>query len=296
VSKFGADKLMSLLSGPTSPAFPKISVANAVTIYLDALARNGVSIRHVRSTRSHLRQFSATFTGHLTDINALELDSYLRGTSYSMKTRQNHRITLVTLFNFAKRKCWLSSATPHAAEMTENPKVPTSDPQVFTPEEMLKLLRAAHSEPMCSYLVIAGFAGVRRAEIERMHWSDWNREHNSLVLPTAITKTSRRRICNLEPNVAAWLTKLSERWKPEDRICPISVGNQIGLTAKAAGVRWQTNALRHSYVSYHLELHKNAGSTAKNAGHNVHVLEQNYLQLVPFSAAQAWFNLSPSDL
>lgn len=297
LAKFGADRLMSILAESVSPASgPKISVANAISIFLDALGRNGASLRHLRSTRSHLKRFGATFTGYLTDMNALDLDGYLQGVSYNQKTRLNHRVTIVSLFNFAKRKCWLSGTIPHAAELTERPKVPVSDPQVFTPDEMLKLLRAAHSEPLSSYLVIAGFAGVRRAEIERMHWSDWQPENNSLVLPTAITKTSRRRIVNLEPNVGAWLTKLSERWNPEDRICPISIGNQILRTSKAAGVQWRDNALRHSYVSYHLELHKNASLTSKNAGHDVRTLETAYLQLVPFAAAKAWFNLSPADL
>mgnify|MGYP003330303369 FL=1 len=160
---------------------------------------------------------------------------------------------------------------------------------------MIRLLAAA--DPITqAYLVICGFAGVRRSEAERMTWGAISIENKSLILSCQITKTSRRRVCALEPNAVEWLTPMVEGKNPQERICGGPIRARLDNTVRSAKVEWKQNALRHSYVSYHLELFGNAPMTAKNAGHDVAVLEQHYLQLVHKSTAAEWFNIRPSSI
>jgi hypothetical protein len=55
--------------------------------------------------------------------------------------------------------------------------------------------------------------------------------------------------------------------------------------------------LRHSFVSYHLELHKGIRQTAKQAGHSIRVEESTYEETVedPDSALH-WFSIQPPEV
>ena len=46
------------------------------------------------------------------------------------------------------------------------------------------------------------------------------------------------------------------------------LGQPYIRTASAKGVPWPANAPRHSFCSYHLGRHENAGKTALEAGHS----------------------------
>jgi integrase len=57
---------------------------------------------------------------------------------------------------------------------------------------------------------------------------------------------------------------------------------------------WPTNALRHSFASYHLAHHKNAASTAAELGHTSPVmLYRHYREVVLPDAAAAWWQVVP---
>jgi integrase len=68
-------------------------------------------------------------------------------------------------------------------------------------------------------------------------------------------------------------------------------------TAKASGIAWPSNVLRHSFASYHLAKFKNAGQTAAELGHaGAAMLYQHYRELVtPEAAAQWWQIMPPAD-
>jgi hypothetical protein len=64
-------------------------------------------------------------------------------------------------------------------------------------------------------------------------------------------------------------------------------------TAKAAGVEWKSNALRHSYASYRFAQTGDAGRVAGELGNSAPVVHAHYRELVKPSDAQAWFAVKP---
>ena len=74
--------------------------------------------------------------------------------------------------------------------------------QIYTPDEVEKLLKAASPE-FLPVLALGAFAGLRTAEIQRLDWSDINGEYVHVAKHKAKTRTQR--FVPLQRNLAAWL-------------------------------------------------------------------------------------------
>lgn len=229
----------------------------------------------------------------IASITARMLDEYLVKTFPNPKTRVNHRGGICSLFAFAQRKNFLPPGTSEAKK-TERPSTKIVEPCVVSSRDMKKLLNECTDKNLVAFLAIGGFAGCRAAEIIRMKWKHIHED--SIVLSPEITKTNRRRIAEIPENLAKWLAPL--RGKPEDFVTYPStpkVYEKAAALFKKVGVPREQNALRHTFVSCHLEKHCDPPRTAKSAGHSLAVLEQNYLKLVSKIDAETWFNIFPPD-
>jgi len=85
-------------------------------------------------------------------------------------------------------------------------------------------------------MAIGAFAGIRSAEIQRLHWDDikWDRGHIEIAGKKA--KTAARRLVPLTDNLKAWLAP----WRAETgKIISISdysgTLNDTGMKAKIPG-------------------------------------------------------------
>ena len=56
---------------------------------------------------------------------------------------------------------------------------------------------------------------------------------------------------------------------------------------------WPQNAPRHSFCSYHLAMHQNAGKTALEAGHSEQMLFAHYREIVTREDAAAFWGIRP---
>jgi ADP-ribosylglycohydrolase len=115
-----------------------------------------------------------------------------------------------------------------------------------------------------------------------------------IVVDTSISKTSARRIVPILTNLAEWLRPLAQT---SGRISRHTHEHRLAWSfckiAAAAGVTWQRNALRHSFVSYRLAQVRNAPQVALEAGHTVTVLHRSYAELTTAAQAAQWFAVMP---
>lgn len=179
-------------------------------------------------------------------------------------------------------------------------------------------------------LVLVMFGGTRRSEAACIDWGHVNFKKNHIRIPADISKTGRVRIIPLLGNLLNWLKFL----KQKNADCPVETNvpersvmpkplqrlryrqKQYRESFKKRGVPIPAiakyyededdsnsrrdvthNILRHSFVSYHLELHKNVHQTAKQAGHSIRVEESTYEETVedPDSALH-WFSIQPPEV
>jgi hypothetical protein len=65
--------------------------------------------------------------------------------------------------------------------------------------------------------------------------------------------------------------------------------------AKAAGVKWKLNALRHSFASYRLAAIKNAAEVSLEMGNSPAIVFKHYRELVKPAEAVKWFAVAPEQ-
>jgi integrase len=251
---------------------------------------DGASKRYLEDLRSRLNRFAREFDGQLVaTITSAQIDNWLRALQVSPISRNNFRRVLVVMFNHAMR---CSYATSNPAENTAKAKVVDQIPGILTITQTARLLEAASPE-LLPYVTIGAFAGLRRAELERLDWSDVQFDSDLIEVTAEKAKTARRRFVKMQPNLRDWL--LPTR-KLRGKVTPSDFRKLFNAARTAAGIaEWPDNALRHSFASYHLAHFKDVAALALEMGHtDGGMIFEHYRQLVKPKEAERYWNIRPA--
>jgi site-specific recombinase XerD len=193
------------------------------------------------------------------------------------------------LFNHAIARGY---ATSNPAENTAKAKVVDSPPGILTVQQTARLLEAASPE-LLPYVAIGAFAGLRRAELERLDWSDVHFDADLIEVTAQKSKTARRRFVRMQPNLCEWLVPAR---KHSGKVTPDNFPKRLDAARTAAGItEWPDNALRHSFASYHLAHFKDAAALALEMGHtDSGIIFNHYRQLVRPKDAERYWNIRPT--
>jgi integrase len=265
---------------------------NAVELVKELVAakeRDGLSVRHVSDLRSRLNIFAKKFDGKpVATITSAAIDDWLRSLPVSPVTRNHYRRVVILAFNFAVKRRY---ATDNPAAITAEAKEPKTKPGILTVEQATALLVNASPE-IVPYIAIGLFAGVRRAEIERLDWSEIDFDGGHIEVTAEKSKSNiANRFITIQPNLREWLLphrKLRGNVTPQNTFEFWQAFNQARA---AAGItEWPDNALRHSFASYHVAHFKDAKALALEMGHrDSGILFNHYRALVkPKEAARFW--------
>ena len=99
-----------------------------------------------------------------------QIDEWLRKLGGAPRSRNTVHTSIRTFFSWAKSRSYLPKNEITEAEVVAKVKVGDTDTEIFTPEQMVKILSFATGE-MIPFIVLGGFAGLRAAEIVRLDWS-----------------------------------------------------------------------------------------------------------------------------
>ena len=250
-----------------------------------AKAKDGAGKRHLEDMKSRLAAFSADFGARsVSSVTTAELDDWLRALPGGGVDRNNFRKVVRLAFSFAVARGYCPS---NPVTATARAKVADKPPGILTVEEATALLTHADAA-IRPYLAIGLFAGLRRAELERLDWKEVDLAASHIEVTASKAKTARRRLVTIEPNLAAWLAPTTAANGP---VTPANLRKRLYAVREAAGLReWPENGLRHSFGSYHVAAFGSAAKTALEMGHvNAGMLFSNYRELVkPKEAARYW--------
>jgi integrase len=279
------------------------SVTEAVAAYLDTKRQAGKSPRHLQDLDSRLGRFAKDFACRMADLHLGVVTDWLNGLrEVGPRSRRNYRAALVGLVEFSERKGWLAKGDVDFSEL-EREAEPMTEVTVFTPDELRTLL--AHCRRgMKPFILLGAHCGIRHAELARMNWGqvhlteeDEHFPHGWVEVKAAQSKNASklrsraRRLIPVTPQLQAAL--LAMRTKSDDPVCPYkNPSNQLTKLARQSGVRWQNNALRHSYASYRLALIRDSARVADELGNSASMVFQHYRALVTPKAAQEWFTVT----
>ena len=251
--------------------------------------KGGASELYIRDLRIRLGRLATAFQCPIASLTRPDIEAHLNSLKVTPRTIHNHRTTIGTMLNFAVDQGYLPAGHPILGRATRCFKGQTK-PEVFTPEEMEKLLKTAKPE-LVPALAIAGFAGVRAAEIKRLQWEDLKLDRGFIEISAAISKLKIRRRVPITANLRQWLLPYA---KPSGKVVNYAnLGNAWLKLAKHAEIKWKRNGLRHSWISYRVAQSKDVPQVALEAGNSARIIFTNYLEFVDEAEATKWFAIVP---
>ncbi len=260
-------------------------IGSLVKELLEVKKRDGASQRYLSDLKSRLGQFAEDFNQTLVaEITATQVDQWLRSLQVSPITRNNFRRVLIVAFNFAVDRGY---STVNPATKSAKAKEVEKVTGILTVQQTMALLNAASTD-LVPYVALAAFGGLRRAELERLDWSEIDFQTDLIQITAAKAKSARRRFVKIRPNLKEWLTP---RRRSHGPVTPNTYGELFNAARKAAGIGdWPANALRHSFASYHLGHFNDAAALALELGHtNSNLVFKHYREIVkPVDAALYW--------
>src|SRR6202035_3608622 len=144
-------------------------VAEVVREIIAAKKADGLSMRHVQTLRSHLNRFAAHFQMPIGTVLVNQMDDWLRRLSCGARARNNIRLSIITLFRYAKRHGYLSKMVPTEAESVSKARDRGGKIDIFSPEQLAELLQDGNDEARL-WLALGAFTGMRHEELLRLQW------------------------------------------------------------------------------------------------------------------------------
>lgn len=251
---------------------------------------DGASTDYLNDLRLRLGAFSRAFEGRvIASITAKDVSTWLRGLSVGAVSRNTMRSRLSTLFSFARRQGY-TQVNP--IPDVERAKERGGEIGILTVDQTSTLLKNASKETI-PYWAIGAFAGLRTAEIERLDWREVDFDAGLIEVKASKAKTATRRLVTIQPNLAAWLVPYKEKKGP---VCPVGLRHKLLEDRERAELRkeWPSNALRHSFGSYHLAQFKDAAALALQMGNSPAMIFRHYRELVRPADAEKYWSLIPT--
>ena len=264
----------------------RVSLREMVERYVESRRRIGVSKVWIETIEGKTRFLLKRFSPEKCELpSGREIVDWLDDL-YSNPVTKN--TTLKTIKAFAAWTAKEKMVGCETISSVERWKVPASEVEIYTPDEMKQILNAAPVLTIPS-LALGAFAGLRTAETMRMDWSEIDLERGHLVVSASKAKTAARRLVPISGNLKAWLKPHTKAAGP---VVLLSQG-RIDSLLREKEIPRKRNALRHSYISYRLAAIHDTPRVALECGNSPQMIFKHYRELVALEEAQQWFNIIP---
>ncbi len=265
-------------------------VPEIVEELLVAKRRDGLSERYIQTLRSHLNRFSSAFQTNVGSVAARFIEEWLAALKVGARARNNIRLSIITLFHFARSRGHLPKGQPTEADEVAKAKDRGGKIGILTPKQLAKLVNARDKEAKL-YFAIGAFTGLRSAELIRLEWDDINFARGHIQVAKGKSKTATRRLVPIQPNLMRWLS--SYRGSTGLIFASEHAASRSIARAKDLIGEWPMNGLRHSYATYRLAQCQDASRVALEMGNSPQMLFRNYRELADEQEAVIWFSIVP---
>jgi len=255
--------------------------------------------RYLDTLRSHINTWQSVFSEkNIKTLTAPVIANQLIDVwmdKYSLVSKWKLLGTLGSIMRFAQTKNYISREHISTSGV-ELPRPPLKTPEIFTPEELMKILICVKPDAI-PYFTIMAFGGGRRSELEKSPMENLNLEDGKLFIAPEIAKKNSGRALKIQENLDLWLTEFAKydgKLVRSERLT-----NPCAYKEKfdKVGITWKHNGLRHSFCTYFTELTDNPVLASRLAGNSQKMLDKHYVSSnVSNAAAQAWFSITPESV
>ena len=270
--------------------------------------RGDLRQRSFEDFRHRAEKFAEGFDGRIAaEVSAAEIKKWVDTLHNGVRSNKNYLAVIGEVFKFATQKKYVAFSPLDDLTDTDRKELCGGgddgiEPSVLTPDEAERLLKAALDNPdlgLLGAIVLALFCGLRTQEIQRLEWSQVRFSESQPVVTIGAKIAKKRRIRHVEisANAVQWLsivpectgtvTQCRDRNEYQKRFRKL-----LGF---AKFEHWESNAMRHSFGSYHYALHGNPLETSRLLGHKAsdQVLFDHYRALATKTQAEAYFAICP---
>jgi integrase len=248
---------------------------------------------YLRGLKYTLPRFANLHDRIVADLSPQNIEAELEGMTPAVRNAFLRNLRAV--FNFGVKRSWLA-ANPISKLDFESIK--RSEVVTLTPKEATALMSAAaENRALLPYHAIALFAGVRPLELQRLNWQHVDLVECHIEITADVSKTGRRRIIDIEPNLKAWLNHyISNGGSTEGSVTPTTnLRTKLRSIRESAGLtKWTQDVMRHSYASYWLAKHGDINRLTLQMGHeSADMLWKHYHKASKKKDADAYWSILP---
>ena len=210
---------------PSAAAVPELPLFLQEMTWLDHQQAKKAARRsaaYLRDIAYRLGGFTKAFNVEVRQLSPQDVADYLGDLKLRPRGFNNHVLMLRTFFGFCQSRGWLSKDVDLLSRV-EKRSGASSEIEIFTPEELRKLLRAAPAR-VATCIAIQAFAGVRTAELFRLSWHDIERRRDHIEIVAGKAKTASRRLIPISDNLATWLREADRHGA---RVWPVTASEYL---------------------------------------------------------------------
>lgn len=302
------DAVDFFLKNHRAPDFT-ISLDDGMIIYLDECEQEGTRQRTITGKKSVLSIFSKELGNPAVhEVTAAAIQSFLRGlrakdgmSAATRKTWNNYRNELNHFFKWAgesdlaTHRPWcfsnpVESVRIFSAKQVSEQRAPAA---ITSPKDVQSILSALYrwrGGIMAKSFALAYFAGVRPdGELRKLAKRESelvNLKTRTIHIPAEVSKTKEARQISISDSLAAWLEALEGL-----PIVPVNFDRLLKDARKH--YKLSHDETRHSFISYHVALHRSVGDAALQAGNSESIVKKHYLNLRPREEGAEFFSIVP---
>ena len=281
--------------GVESQRSASIPFRELCVLYIESKGDRGE--RHLRSMRRTVNRLPSLRDRLVSDISHRDLEPLLNevvpgGRNFVMRHLQ-------AFFNYGIKRGYLAENPISRLDFVEStPK----EVEIISPQNVAKVLEMAlkNDLSLLPYLVLGFFCGIRPVgELTLLQWSDVDLQGRSVTIRYTVSKTKRRRFIELSENAIAWLVAYQQGGGLREGSI-VTYSERVLYTRRqrnqeAAGItHWPNSAMRHSYCSYWLAMHKDINKLVLQSGHtSVDTMWRHYHRGTTEAEAKKFWAIMP---
>jgi integrase len=262
------------------------------------------------------KKFCEMYPGYIHEITQEEVISWnndlSRSKKYAERTRFNYQTAILGLFNFARDFKYLPPGE-HSADILNKGKIKArkgvEEIGLWDVDQFRQMLHESlnmrsvgtNIKKVTLMVAIGGLAGLRVAEVARLHWEHilWNTDYIKVLAKDSKMKKVHRKV-PISPALKSWI-ELAVKDAREDELtgsifkCAVSyVTDRITeLCKNRLRFEYVDNGLRHTCISSWVAMGHGQHQAAFWAGNSSSTVESNYLGEITKEEGEAWHSIMP---
>jgi integrase len=230
----------------------------------------------------------------LREVDAALLGRHVRRGKPAIRTVRNRVSYWVLFFNWCKGNALWPEGRRTPAAGVKKPRKEMKSPEIFTPEQGALLLKTVVEKcpQHLAYAVLAGWLGLRPSECVRVEWADVDWQQGLVHVRAEV---ARERWVPMTARAAALLQACQaarrKRSGRKERLCRLRAQVDVSSVARAAGLKWSIDVLRHSRITYRLQETRDIGLVAEESGNSPGEIRASYKRPIPPGQAERWWKV-----